>query len=435
MEDEFITKTRQKNWHWTWVCFGLSALVFPLFPALGAVGLFCIGAQIWRLNYQAIISNQLNQCLGILTILLIISCILAEYPQESWLGLANFVPFFWLFIAIKELIKQPTQLKQLSWILILPSLPIVLLGLAQLYLLWDTSPLIESILGWQLVPQGIPTGRMSSVFIYTNFLAIYLAIAFSLGLGLWLETWQSGRQQFNSQVIRILLLLTIILLADIGGLILTSSRNAWGLAIISFLAYALFMGWHWLIWSVMGAATTVLWASFLPNFGGMQLRQVVPAFFWARLSDQLYERPVETLRITQWEFCGNLIKERPLFGWGLRNFSPLYETKMNYWFGHPHSLYLMLGAETGLFSTLLLLGIVGLIMYQGFRWLIDYCRLNRANPHHNYQLIYFSYLIAFINCILFNLFDVTIFDLRVNTIIWIILAAISGIAISNKKLI
>ena len=390
---------------------------------MGAVGLFALSSRIWLINYKQISTSRLNWGLGILTILLIISCALAQYPQEAWLGLANFVPFFWLFIALKELINQPRRLKQLSWVLIIPSLPIVVLGFAQMYLLWDTPPWLESILGWELIPQGVPPGRMSSVFIYTNFLAVYLAIAFILALGLWLDTLYFCHSKAKHQTF---LFLTIILLADITGLVLTSSRNAWGLAVISFMAYSLFMSWRWLIWAVTGAATVVLWASFAPNLGGTHLRKIVPAFFWARLSDRSYERPVETLRITQWEFCWNLIKERPLFGWGLRNFSPLYEAKMNYWFGHPHSLYLMLGAETGIIATLLLLGIVGATVYKAFI-LLNNCKFSSS------KLIYFSYVIVFICCILFNLSDVTIFDLRVNTIIWIILAAVCGIAFPQER--
>ncbi len=393
---------------------------------MGAVGLFVVSSRIWLLNYQQIISNRLNQGIGILTILLMLGCDFAEYPSEAWLGLANFVPFFWLFIALKELIKQPGNLKQLSWILILPSLPVVILGYAQLYLNLGTPPLLKSILGWELIPQGVPAGRMSSVFIYTNFLAIYLAIAFTLTLGLWLDTWHAARQEFNLQQNQVLFVLTIILLADISGLILTSSRNAWGLAVISFMAYALFLGWRWLILAITGAATAILWASFAHNFGGTQLRKFVPAIFWTSLSDKLYDRPVETLRISQWVFCWDKIKERPFVGWGLRNFSPLYEAKTNYWFGHPHSLYLMLGAETGIVSSLLLMGFVGLIMYRATILLLNW-------TFDSSKLIYFSYTVVFFCCVLFNFLDVTIFDLRVNTIIWIILAAIGGIAINNKQ--
>ncbi len=307
--------------NWTWFCFSLSIFFLPLFPALGALGLIVVLVTVWLNNYGKMITSHLNQGLAVLASLLILSSALAEHSQEAWLGLANFLPFFALFIALRYLITEPVQLRELSWLLILPSLPIVILGLGQMFAAWDTPTFIEAILGWQLVPHGVPTGRMSSVFVYTNFLAIYLAIAFILTLGLWLETWQVWQRKSTKLQIQTLLLLTLILIVDISGLVLTSSRNAWGLAIFGFMAYAVYMGWRWLVWGVIGAATAILWASFVPNLGGTQLRQVVPAFIWARLSDQMYERPVETLRITQWQFCWDLIRAHncaklflPLFG-------------------------------------------------------------------------------------------------------------------------
>ena len=415
--------------NWTWFYFSLSVLVFPLFPALGALGLVIILLTIWKNNFSKIIRSPLNRGFGLLAVLLILSSSLAEYPQEAWLGLANFLPFFALFVALRYLITKPAQLRQLSWLLILPSLPIVILGLGQLFAAWDSPQFIESILGWGLIPLGVPAGRMSSVFIYTNFLAIYLAIAFTLTVGLWLETWQSRIKQLTKQQVQTLLLLTLILVADISGLILTSSRNAWGLAAFSFMAYAVYMGWRWLVWGVTGATTAILWASFAPNFGGTQLRSIVPRFIWTRLSDQLYDRPVETLRITQWQFCWDLIKERPWLGWGLRNFTPLYEAKMNFWFGHPHNLFLMLGMEAGIMATLMFVTIVCSIMVQAVVVLENWSGKDS-------RLIFFSYAIAFSCCILFNLADVTIFDLRVNTIAWMLLGAISGVAntLSERKL-
>lgn len=407
--------TNQNNWTWRYFC--LSVLFFPFFPALGALGLVIVLGIIWHKNYRLILHSALNRNFGILASLLVLSCAIAKYPSEAWLGLANFLPYFALFMALRCLITEPSQLRQLSWLLVLPAFAIVLLGWGQLFLAWDTPSLIETIFGWQLVPSGVPAGRMSSVFNYTNVLAIYLAIAFTLTLGLGLETWQQQSSKFKNST---LCLLALILLADISGLILTSSRNAWGLAVFSFMAYAVYLGWRWLVWGVTGAAMAILWAAFAPNFGGTQLRRLVPAFIWLRLSDEAYQRPIETLRLTQWQFCWQLITERPVFGWGLRNFTPLYEAKMNLWLGHPHNLFLMFGAETGIISLLLFLAIVAMIMFKAAKL----CLISVGKPPN---LIFFSYLVAFTSCVLFNLADVTIFDLRVNTIIWILLAAISGV--------
>ena len=246
----------------TWLCFSLSVLVFPLFPAGGALGLVIVLLRVWQANFKRIINSSLNRGLAILTVLTIVSSALAYRSASAGLGLANFVPFFALFAALRCLIKHPVRLTQLSWLLILPSLPVVILGLGQLFINWDTPELVESVLGWQLVPLGIPPGRMSSVFIHANFLGIYLAIALCLTFGLWLD-WHI-KDKLKRKSIYTLILLTIILFADLGGLVLTSSRNAWGLVIISFMAYAVYLGWYWLVGGVTAAATVILWASLSP---------------------------------------------------------------------------------------------------------------------------------------------------------------------------
>ncbi|MGK7923928.1 MAG: O-antigen ligase family protein, partial [Spirulina sp.] len=42
-------------------------------------------------------------------------------------------------------------------------------------------------------------------------------------------------------------------------------------------------------------------------------------------------------------------------------------------------------------------------------------------------LILFTFLLAFLTCIGFNFLDVSIFDLRINTLGWVLLAAIAGV--------
>ncbi|WP_036476803.1 O-antigen ligase [Myxosarcina sp. GI1] len=421
---------RRPKLDWVWRCLQFSVLALPLFPALGEVGLAVVLVWVWRSRYRQIIRFPLNWGLAVLSIWLIVCSLFAYRPLESWLGLANFLPFFALFAALNVLIKRSHQLRQLARLLVIPSPAIVILGLGQLYLGWQTPSWWQTIFGWGLVAVGEPAGRMSSVFIYANFLAVYLTTAFTLCLGLWLETWQRWRSKRTSRSGWILFALTAILLINSVGLVLTSSRNAWGIAFFSAIAFAMYAGWRWLVGSIAAIVTVICWAAFVPNWGGIWWRKIVPVFIWARLSDRMYpDRPVETLRLTQWRFCWNLIKERPVIGWGLRNFTPLYEAKMNVWFGHPHSLPLMLATETGIVGTLLLLSIVGWVMAKAI-WLLKEPKKTIVSGEHS---ILFTYMVAFSGIILFNLFDVTIFDLRVNTIGWILFSAISGVVFKSER--
>ena len=220
--------------------------------------------------------------------------------------------------------------------------------------------------------------------------------------------------------------LTLTVISNFTGLILTNSRNAWVIAFVACLAYAFYQGWRLILAAVMGIATSVLLAAFAPSPIAELFRKVVPAFFWARFNDQLYpDRPVALMRTTQWNFAWDLTIKRPWTGWGIRNFSDIYETKMNLWLGHPHNLFLMLSAETGLVTTLLFCGLLGWVFVKAVNLL-------RVIPNQD-KLVFFSYLLVFFGWILFNTVDVTLFDFRLNTLYWLIFAAIYGLERETGK--
>ncbi|ELR99479.1 O-antigen ligase [Gloeocapsa sp. PCC 73106] len=391
----------------TWRLVLLSLLLLPLIPSLGEVGLVIVLLLTLRGNYRSILSHRYNWAIALVSLGLIVSACFAANPQEAGLGLANLLPFLAILAVYPQLFSKLSQLRQVAWILVIPSGPVVLLGWLQLYLKLS----IPYLLGWELIPEGNPTGRMASVFIYANILAIYLLIVFCLNLGLWLESYRSKSKE--------LIWLSFNLILVLSGLILTSSRNAWAIACLIALIVAFYLGWRWLVWLAMGLVGIVLWASFGPAPGRQFWRRYVPSYIWARLSDEMYsDRPVETLRQTQWQFSWDLVLERPWLGWGLRNFTILYKEQMGVWLGHPHNLYLMLMAETGIPITLALAALVAWVLVQSIL-VLPYLSEGK--------IIFLSYLMAFTACILFNSLDVSLFDLRVNTITWILLAAIAGI--------
>ena len=420
-------QNNQKS-NYTWLIFQISVLILPLFPIGGELGLFVVLIAMARSRsrrdaarpqYKIIISNPFNWGWLILTVWLIINSFLADRPSFAWLGLANFLPFFALFIAISHLINTPHKLLRLAWLLVVPSVAIVVLGLGQLYFNWSSPQLVATILGWELIDRGVYYGRMSSVFIHPNFLAIYLSFTFILSLGLWLTNLlNKNRNKYN------LVVLSIILITNSIGLLLANSRNSWLIVFLVCLAFAIYLRLYWIVSIITTITTVIFYASFGNLWGQQGLRKIIPELIWGRLSDKIYpNRPVETLRITQWQFCWLKIQERPFRGWGLRNFTPLYLEQTNFWYGHPHNLFIMLGVEIGVLATGFLCVMVGRILFGTTLLLLK--RKPRFNREE--RLIIFTYLLTFASCILFNIFDVTIFDLRVNTISWIILAAIAGV--------
>lgn len=416
-----------------WRCIQVSLFLLPILPTWGGLLLLFTIAFISKQDFETWRKRPLHWGFALLSGWLIITCFFAFKPEEAFLGLANFLPFFWILTTYSLIIQTPNQLRRLAWLMIIPSLPIAILGLGQLVFGWATPEALQILLGWHLIAGGNPTGRMASVFMYANVLAAYLMIVLILGLGLWVHTWKALRSRSESHQARQLGFLTLVIVFDAIALILTSSRNAWAIAFLAFLTFALYLGWRWLILGMMAAASSILWASFGPTFGRDFLRRLIPAYFWARLSGQMYpNQPIPLMRTTQWQFAGEMIQQRSWMGWGLRNFTPLYQAEMEVWLGHPHNLYIMLTAETGIIATLLFFSLVGWILAKAST-LLTTIPPKKSFSWEQDSLMVFTYLVAFGGCILFNCLDVTLFDFRVNTLGWILLSAIAGVGSHSGK--
>ncbi|MEH2293901.1 O-antigen ligase family protein [Nostoc sp.] len=441
---------------WNYSLWGL--LIFPLSPFLGAVTIGIVSLITLLKQYRKISRRPLNRGFALLSVLLIVTAGFAQDKTPAFVGLFNLLPFFLVFAAHSTLIQTFVQLRQMAWILVIASMPVIIIGLGQLFLGWSLKfEILWIVFAWTIRPGGNPPGRIASLFMHANTFAAYLAIVFILGLGLWLEQWRLsmgqgawgiGHRAWGISYSPLapsspplptphyplspegtppsplpLLFLTVAVITNFIALIFTDSRNGWAIAIFACLAYALYQGWRILVGGVAAIVSSVLLAAFAPSPVAQFFRQYIPAFFWARLNDDMYpDRPVALMRKTQWEFAWSLAEEHPWTGWGLCSFSGLYKAQMQISLGHPHNLFLMLSAETGFPSTFLFCGLLTWILIIGVQLL-------RKSKYINTQdrLIFFSYLLAFVAWVLFNTVDVTLFELRLNTLSWLILAAICGV--------
>ncbi|MBP0012587.1 MAG: O-antigen ligase family protein [Roseofilum sp. SBFL] len=401
-----------------WFCLQgwLATFVFsPLFGLLlGLVFFFDMG----RDRGETALRRPLTQASIIFALGLILTCLLAEFPGEAALGLAHFLPFILLLVSLGELIGTSGHLRRMATWVVFSSLPVAIIGLGQRFWGWS-GPIrwLGIVIDWPLTAGGIPPGRISSIFGYANDLAAYLVVVSILALGLLLEKRPKKRWFWIG--------LGVTTVLDGITLFLTHSRNAWAIAALAVLAYALYWGWRMLVAAVMAVCGLILWSAFGIDPSRQWVRMVVPAYIWARLTDEMFpDRPLAQLRSTQWQFAIDLMHQRPLVGWGLRSFSPLYETQMNYWIGHPHNLPLMFLAEMGIPLTIWFFCLVTWILAKATHLL---SRL----PHQTEGAILFSYLLAFAGISLFHLLDITLFDSRINFLGWWLLGSILGLVYST----
>ncbi len=439
-----------------WTLTQLAVLLLPFSSLLSSLGILLVAIGLWQQRFPRIVRRPVNWGFAVLSVLMLISTALAFNRMDALLGLFNFLPFFFVFAGLGEWLQTPAKLRRIAWLLVIGSVPVVAIGFGQQFFgLSGQMQMLWIVADWSIAPTGNPPGRMASIFSYANVLASYLSVTLTLSLGLWLETFLSGQQSvvsdqwstdgsqwsvtigqediegeaFAQNSPRLQIFLMAAVLGNAIALVLTNSRNAWAIAVFACLAYAVYLGWRWLLVGVGVVVSSALGAAFAPAPGRDWLRVVVPEFFWARLTDQRYtDRPLAQLRSTQWQFAWSLTQQHPLSGWGLRNFTPLYQAQMQYFIGHPHNLLLMLTAETGIPAALLFFGLVGWIVAQG-SWML-YAKMplsdaeGRTETHD--RLLYFSYLVAFVGCTLFSFLDVTLFDVRINLLGWLLLSAIAG---------
>ncbi|MEH2135464.1 O-antigen ligase family protein [Nostoc sp.] len=413
----------KSRWRSSWNYSLWALLIFPLSPLLGAVTVGFVSLITWLKQSRKINRRPLNWGFALLSLLLIVSAGFADDKTAAFLGLFNLLPFFLLFVAHSALIQTFVQLRQMAWVLVIGSIPVVILGLGQLFLGWSFKfQFVWVVLSWTIRPGGNPPGRIASLFLHANTFAAYLVIVFIIGLGLWLENYQQLKAKSQESFLPFLFL-TVAMITNFIALIFTNSRNGWAIAIFACLAYALYQGWRILVGGVAAIVSSVLLAAFAPSPVAQFFRQYVPAFFWARLNDDMYpDRPVALMRKTQWGFAWSLAQEHPLTGWGLRSFSRLYKAQMEIPLGHPHNFFLMLSAETGFPSTLLFCALLAWILITGVQLLRNAKHINTED-----RLIFFSYLLAFVGWMLLNTVDVTLFDFRLNALSWVIFAAICGV--------
>jgi O-antigen ligase len=354
------------------------------------------------------------------------------------LGLVNFLPYFLFFAAYSTLIQTPDQLRQLAWIFLLPAMPVMLLGLLQLLGLSASLPIpgLPTFI-WEIAAGGSPVGRMSSVFAHANPLAAYLQMVFIFALGLLVDTYDRHVNGVNRKVNGIsfaknldpiwkspdfIWTLSSLLVCTIC-LIMTSSRAAWSGALLSSLVFTIYQGWYWIVGGVTALSTIILSAAYGPSPIKEPLRSIVPRYFWARITDEMYpDRPESITRLSQWKFAWKMTTDRPITGWGLQSFGPEYQKVTHVWLGYPHDLLLMLTSNLGIPATIAIFGLVGWIIAQSMLLLLDF-----PIQWESERTIFFTYLIAFAGFMVFNIADVTALELRLNTHAWLILASLCGL--------
>ncbi len=360
--------------------------------------------QSYNRYWQQIRRDPLLGLAALLSLAAVGTALLGEDWRLSLLGMFNYWPFLLMLPAFGAALANPESRRRLAQVLVLGSGLMLLLGWGEVLWRWQGHLFLGPF--WIT---GVAGGeRPAAAFTSPNILAIYLVIHLCLAAGLW------GERGAQSRLTRA----GLAALLGLGSLLLllTASRNGWGAGGLALLiGLALRRCW----WGIAFPAGLGL-ASLAAALDWPGWRAVVPSVIWSRLLDTFDPQALHfsstAHRLDAWRFALQMVRERPLTGWGWQSFAALYNAQdPPELLGHCHNLYLHLAAEGGIPLLLGYLALWGWILARGWRaW------------RSSQEGILLGMVLALTAFFASGLLDVVILDGRIHLLITLLLGAAWG---------
>ncbi len=402
-----------------WLAFQVGVFLLPSSAFLS--GLFLIFSLIYRTTgrSRSYLADKWNWPWVVSGFLMLLGCFGAYSGWLAWVGLANWIPFFWAFWGFQRYLCTAEARRRIALLFVAGSVPVVLTGFGQLWLGWHGPwELFNGLIIWFVAPGGQPLGRLSGLFDYANIAGAWLALVWPFSLAALLQPSLSLHKRS---------LALIVASSIVAALVLTDSRNAWGGLIVAIPFVFGPTNWRWLLPLLVLVLAPVALAV-LPGIGfevQAWSRRIVPEGVWARLTDIRYfhQRSLASTRLSQWGMALNFLGERPLLGWGAAAFSVLYPLRTGQWHGHSHNLPLELGVSHGIAVSFLITSTVIALLITALRRGVLGDRL-LSGGHLSTQIFDRAWWTASFILVALHGSDLPFFDSRLNIAGWILLAGL-----------
>ena len=391
-----------------WRCFQLGLLLLASSALLAGL-LLLVALVLGSRGRPSPWRDRANRLLALVALLMVAGCVGASSGWLAWVGLANWLPFFWAFWGFQPYVATPQARRRQGLWLLVGTVPVILTGLGQLYGGWSGPfQTLGGLIIWHLTPGGNPPGRLAGLFDYANIAGAWLVLAWPFALAA-LSQRQLGRWARS---------LALAIAAGVAGAVfLTDSRNAWGGLLLALPLVAGPASWRWLLPALLLALVPVLLASLpgVPALLQQPARALVPQAIWGRLNDVNMhgQRPLAITRLAQWQVALGLIAERPWLGWGAAAFSVIYPLRTGFWHGHPHNLPIDLALSHGLSVAGLLVGLVLWLLIRAAR-----LGMAAAPPFER------AWWAAALVLAALHATDMPFYDSRINVAGWVLLAGL-----------
>ena len=369
------------------------------------------------------LKDKLNIIFFIAGILLIISAFIhsnfndyiSNYTLNhslSWIGLANWIPFFLCFWGFQPYLNSKTKRRRTAFALLAGTLPVIITGIGQSFFKWyGPIETLNGLIVWYQRPiEGI-TG-MTGLFNNPNYTGLWLNLILPFCLA----------EAINSRSNKLDRIITFIFSFSFAlCTILTNSRAAW---ICIFLGSVVIFGKKGLklIFPLIISICLIISSTIYPIFGNkiqFFFRSIIPNNIWMEFTD------FQISRLDIWNTALKNIINFPIFGTGGGSFPDIYMYETGLWKGHAHNLPLELFLSYGIpAGIIILLPIIYLFIFSTktifFNELIKISIFDKA------------WVISIMLFLFSQLVDVQYFDGRISITFWILLAGAKNIIDEDK---
>tara|TARA_B100000212_G_C27302655_1_gene502177 strand:+ start:3 stop:1094 length:1092 start_codon:yes stop_codon:yes gene_type:complete len=338
----------------------------------------------------------------------------------TWIGLLNWIPFFYLFIATKNLLRTSTQRLKASICLVSGTIPVLVAGLGQYYLNWEGPfSFLNGTIIWYLKPIEPHLG-LSSIFSNQNYAGTWLSTIWPFSLSF---IFLNKRFKYKQTFAIFLLIISTL------SVILTTSRNALIGTLFSLPIILGIKSVFFIIFIIITLISIFLLGKYIP-FASQVIEFLISLFpiqFINKFNDINLLNIFEFRRINLWSNTIKLIASRPIFGLGAAFFPILYKTyydPVNYTEQHTHNIFLELASGYGFTVSIITLIFIFYLIFSTF----SYIKTNQEMSFSD-QIINKSWLASTFILVLSQMNDVTYYDGRISIIFWILLSGSRNIII------
>ena len=338
---------------------------------------------------------------------------------QIFAGLFNWIPQFILFLTSQIYLQTSNQRKTIIKWLIAGTFPVILSCILQLvFKIHGPFETLNGLIIWFQKP--ITGGRgVSGLFSNQNYTGVWLTTLLPFTL---LQLSNTKNIYFG----KFSLIITNLLIVFLA--IRTNSRNALlGLSIASTMLIK---------FRILLILITSIFSSILLNINQLILNIIqdsnlinilIPASFTRQFSVFNFNNFYEYPRIKIYSTTLDLISSNPLLGWGSSTFSKVYKLKINdASHQHSHNIFLELAFTFGVPLAIFMLVILIKLLSDTFK--LIYKRNKNKNLDSDK-----AWLVSSLIIVINQLNDITYFDGKIASLIWILLTGLKCIISEDDK--